>query len=223
MPSKKIATCLQSANVVPVSGSKQIVTLASSVDFVLLQCSGAMSDWRQIQARIRKARVTADPAGQLAALYERTRDAMVAFELARHHEKRGENQEAARWYTAAAERFRRAQWKLKAQEALARLGVAIPIETAAPSFHAEEAAHGPSSSQPESLPVAPVEEHRPVIQDSIGEPSVMAAPQPGRESDSGRKRRRAGRRGGRGRRRGPGEAAGAAPRSRNVAGAAPRC
>src|SRR3989454_6373655 len=133
---------------------------------------------------------------------------MVAFELARHHEKRGENQEAARWYTAAAERFRRAQWKLKAQEALARLGVAIPIETAAPYFHAE-AAHGASSSRPESLPPAPVEEHRPAIQeDPIGEPSVIAAPQPARESDSGRKRRRRGRRGGRGRRRGPGEAAG---------------
>src|SRR6266852_3695111 len=168
-----------------------------------------MSDWRQIQARIRKAKVTADPAGQLAALYERTRDAMVAFELARHHEKRGENQEAARWYTAAAERFRRAQWKLKAQEALARLGVAIPIETPAPSFHAEEAAHAASSSQPQSQLPAPVEEHRSAIQeDSIGEPSVVAAPQPAREFDSGRKRRRRGRRGGRGRRRGPGEAAG---------------
>jgi len=144
---------------------------------------------------------------------------MVAFELARHHEKRGENQEAARWYTAAAERFRRAQWKLKAQEALARLGVAIPIETAAPSFHAEETAHGASSSQPESLPLAPVEEHRPAIQDPIGEPSVVGAPQPSRESDSGRKRRRRGRRGGRGRRRGPGETAGSSHTSGSSAGA----
>src|SRR5260370_21312635 len=173
-----------------------------------------MSAGGQSQARLRKAKRPADPAGQLAALYERTGDAMVAFELARHHEKRGENQEAARWYTAAAERFRRAQWKLKAQEALARLGVAIPIETAAASFHAE-AAHGASSSQPETLPPAPVEEHRPAIQeDSIGEPSVIAAAQPARESDSGRRRRRRGRRGGRGRRRGPGEAAGTPPASR---------
>ncbi len=201
------------------SASKQFATLAGPAGSVLLQCSAAMSDWRQIQARIRKAKVTADPAGQLAALYERTRDAMVAFELARHHEKRGENQEAARWYTAAAERFRRAQWKLKAQEALARLGVAIPIETAAPSFHAE-AAHGASSSQPETLPPAPVEEHRPAIQeDSIGEPSVIAAPQPARESDSGRKRRRRGRRGGRGRRRGPAEAAGPSHTRGSSAGA----
>src|SRR5258707_15585279 len=92
-----------------------------------------MSDWRQIQARIRKAKAAVDPAGQLAGLYERTRDAMVAFELARHHEKRGENQDAARWYTAAAERFRRAQWKVKAQEALTRLGVPISSEAESPA------------------------------------------------------------------------------------------
>src|ERR1019366_10397167 len=85
---------------------------------VLLIHYRLVSDWRQIQARIRKARTSADPLGQLAALYERTRDAMVAFELAQIHEKAGANDEAARWYTAAAERFRRAQWKLKAEEAL---------------------------------------------------------------------------------------------------------
>src|ERR1700730_8672825 len=91
----------------------------------------AVSDWRQIQARIRKARTSADPPGQLAALYERTRDAMVAFELAQIHEKTGANSEAARWYTAAAERFRRTQWKQKAEEALTRLGAPIPVAPAA--------------------------------------------------------------------------------------------
>src|ERR1700730_721152 len=90
-----------------------------------------VSDWRQIQARIRKARTSADPPGQLAALYERTRDAMVAFELAQIHEKTGANSEAARWYTAAAERFRRTQWKQKAEEALTRLGAPIPVAPAA--------------------------------------------------------------------------------------------
>src|ERR1700720_1436579 len=89
-----------------------------------------VSDWRQIQARIRKARTSADPRGQLAALYERTRDAMVAFELAQIHEKSGTPGEAARWYLAAAERFRRAQWKQKAEEALTRLGVPIPAPSA---------------------------------------------------------------------------------------------
>jgi hypothetical protein len=80
-----------------------------------------MADWRQIQARIRKAKASTDAAAQLAELYERTRDAMVAFELARFQEKAGEHAEAARWYTAAAERFRRSQWKTKAEAALARL------------------------------------------------------------------------------------------------------
>jgi hypothetical protein len=80
-----------------------------------------MADWRQIQARIRKAKASTDAAAQLAELYERTRDAMVAFELARWQEKAGEHAEAARWYTAAAERFRRSQWKSKAEAALARL------------------------------------------------------------------------------------------------------
>src|SRR6202171_4450612 len=102
-----------------------------------------VSDWRQIQARIRKARTSADPPGQLAALYERTRDAMVAFELAQIHEKTGANSEAARWYTAAAERFRRTQWKQKAEEALTRLGAPIPVAPAAASvseIHAETVA-----------------------------------------------------------------------------------
>ena len=93
-----------------------------------------MSDWRQIQARIRKARTSADPPGQLAALYERTRDAMVAFELAQIHEKTGANSEAVRWYTLAAERFRRTQWKQKAEESLTRLGAPIPVTSPAASL-----------------------------------------------------------------------------------------
>jgi hypothetical protein len=99
-----------------------------------------VSDWRQIQARIRKARTSADPPGQLAELYERTRDAMVAFELAQIHEKSGAHSEAARWYTSAAERFRRAQWKQKAEEALTRLGAPIPVALAAASVSETSAA-----------------------------------------------------------------------------------
>src|ERR1700680_2316568 len=85
-----------------------------------------MADWRQIQARIRKAKSSSDAPAQLAELYERTRDAMVAFELAVWQEKAGDNGEAARWYTSAAQRFRRAQWRTKAEEALTRLGAPIP-------------------------------------------------------------------------------------------------
>ncbi len=90
-----------------------------------------VSDWRQIQARIRKARTSADPPGQLTALYDRTHDAMVAFELAQLHEKAGTTSEAIRWFTTAAERFRRPQWKIKAEEGLVRLGAPVPVAPAA--------------------------------------------------------------------------------------------
>src|SRR5260370_757844 len=81
-----------------------------------------MADWKQITARIRRARTGKDPATQLSNLFQKTRDAMVAFELARFFEADGQNAEAAKWYSTAAERFRRADWKTKAQEAAARLG-----------------------------------------------------------------------------------------------------
>src|ERR1700730_16192252 len=114
-------------------GSTLILTSASrygSACVRLLQYR-SVSDWRQIQARIRKARTSADPPGQLSALYERTHDAMVAFELAQFHEKAGTTSEAVRWFTTAAERFRRPQWKLKAEEGLVRLGAPIPGPPAA--------------------------------------------------------------------------------------------
>ncbi|HEX4380530.1 MAG TPA: hypothetical protein VH022_10875 [Candidatus Acidoferrum sp.] len=81
-----------------------------------------MADWKQITARIRRARTGKDPAAQLSSLYEKTQDAMVAFELARVFETASQNAEAAKWYNTAAERFRRADWKTKAQEAATRLG-----------------------------------------------------------------------------------------------------
>jgi hypothetical protein len=81
-----------------------------------------MADWKQITARIRRARTGKDPATQLSNLYQKTRDAMVAFELAKFFETAGQNGEAAKWYSTAAERFRRADWKTKAQEAAVRLG-----------------------------------------------------------------------------------------------------
>ena len=81
-----------------------------------------MADWKQITARIRRARTAKDPAGQLSNLYEKTRDAMVAFELAKYFETSGQGSDAAKWYLTAAERFRRADWKIKAQEAAVRLG-----------------------------------------------------------------------------------------------------
>jgi hypothetical protein len=81
-----------------------------------------MADWKQITARIRRARTAKDPAAQLSNLFQKTRDAMVAFELAKFFETAGQSDEAAKWYSTAAERFRRVDWKTKAQEAAARLG-----------------------------------------------------------------------------------------------------
>ncbi|MHB8541182.1 MAG: hypothetical protein ACYDCD_09615 [Candidatus Acidiferrales bacterium] len=85
-----------------------------------------MANWRQIQGRIRRARTSADPLAKLNELFQKTRDAMVAFEAAALEEKAGRNDEAIRWYTVAAERFRRADWRLKAAEALTRLGAPVP-------------------------------------------------------------------------------------------------
>jgi len=50
----------------------------------------------------------------------------------RIHEKIGAHTEAARWYTARAERFRRGM-ETKAEEALTRLGAPIPVAPAAAS------------------------------------------------------------------------------------------
>jgi hypothetical protein len=138
-----------------------------------------MADWRQIQARIRKAKASTDAPAQLAELYERTRDAMVAFELARWQEKAGEHAEAARWYTAAAERFRRSQWKTKAEAALARLRA--PKSPAEPGDEAS-AIEDVSSAASSRAAVAPSEataqsqesDMRSEVSQSEGEPQASA-------------------------------------------------
>jgi hypothetical protein len=78
---------------------------------------------------------------------------MVAFELAQFHEKIGANIEAVRWYTAAAERFRRAQWKQKAEEALTRLGAPIPVAPAAASV--SESGAEPATRLKDKFPKPP--------------------------------------------------------------------
>src|ERR1700677_82566 len=93
----------------------------------------AMADWRQIQARIRKAKNSPDAPTKLHELYQRTRDAMVAWELGAVEEKAERTDEAVKWYTIAVERFRRADWKRKAEEALTRLGAPLPEPGAKPS------------------------------------------------------------------------------------------
>ncbi|MHB8501862.1 MAG: hypothetical protein ACYDCG_07260 [Candidatus Acidiferrales bacterium] len=165
-----------------------------------------MADWKQITARIRRARTGKDPVGQLSNLFEKTRDAMVAFELARYFETTGENPEAAKWYLAAADRFRRADWKIKAQEAAVRLGAEVTVVDPALSsgdvmLHRTpvadlEPAHSPedtsAASQSSAAPAAPAE---PVAEEAPSAPAGEAADSPDK------KRRRRGRRGGRNRRK----------------------
>jgi hypothetical protein len=166
-----------------------------------------MTDWKQITARIRRARTSKDPAGQLSNLYQKTRDAMVAFELAKFFETSGQNADAAKWYSAAAERFRRADWKTKAQEAAVRLGgVAgeIPLETGAVPA-AEFALTPPPITEPTAE--LPFEQNAEALESSVAVTSEVqqateglgnAAPPAGPE----KRGRRRGRRGGRNRRKG---------------------
>jgi hypothetical protein len=170
-----------------------------------------MADWKQIQARIHRARAGADPAGQLEKLFEKTHDAMAAFELARHLEGAGRSAEAARWYATAAERFRRADWKKKAEEAAARLngGVApITAEAGTPGFIPPailEEERMPAKTAPEeSVPEATTRAEAQSPEQSVAGASAEAVTRRG-----GRRR---GRRGGRHRRR-LHEAAPAIPRA----------
>jgi hypothetical protein len=166
-----------------------------------------MADWKQITARIRRARTGKDPAAQLSNLYEKTQDAMVAFELARHFETASQNAEAAKWYTTAAARFRRADWKTKAQEAAVRLGGEAPLLES----QSDLPAIAPSLTIPEpGLPfeqsatvfeaiIAPSEQDEQASDEQLEVPSGAAsASKPAAEGP----RRRRGRRGGRNRRKG---------------------
>jgi hypothetical protein len=185
----------------------------------------AMADWRQIQARIRKAKNSPDAPTKLHELYQRTRDAMVAWELGAVEEKAERTDDAVKWYTIAVERFRRADWKKKAEEALTRLGAPLPEPGAKPSaepvFEAREAKAASSargdgekgfvgdgvaeetndSEAPEvRLALGEIADE----EESEGEETATAtdsAAVAGETDANGKKKRRRGRRGGRGRRR----------------------
>jgi hypothetical protein len=153
-----------------------------------------MADWKQITARIRRARTGKDPAGQLTNLFSKTRDAMVAFELARYFESSGNNADAGRWYLTAAERFRRADWKTKAQESATRLGATEPAEIPPPTPRvekpAQEVAAAPIAELEAGAEVSPaveLEEVREMVE------APAAAPVKGHAAQSHRRGR--GRRG----------------------------
>jgi hypothetical protein len=182
-----------------------------------------MADWRQIQARIRKAKNSADALTKLSELYQRTHDAMVAWELGVVEEKAERNEEAVKWYTIAFERFRRADWKKKAEEALIRLGAPVPVpgakaspepvfaESRASESESSHSQHGSQDSE-ESEPRLALgeipEDAAEYATDAIEIETVHlsdATPPTGAgpvdADEAGKKKRRRGRRGGRGRRR----------------------
>jgi hypothetical protein len=193
-----------------------------------------MADWRQIQARIRKAKNAPDAHAKLSELYQRTRDAMVAWELGLLEEKTLVQAEAVKWYTIAAQRFRRADWKKKAEEALARLGAEVPAAGAeghsgsADAEHDDETspskreARGESQATRPQLAVGEIpenEEEPEADEESEGDEEKASAQGDASASsgagaaeaisaDNAKRKRRRGRRGGRGRRK---RAPGAAP------------
>lgn len=197
----------------------------------LIQC-WPVTDWRQIQARIRKAKTSADPLTKLSELYQRTRDAMVAWELAAVEEKNGRMEQAVKWYTAAAQRFRRAEWKKKAEEALARLGIELPAESSEGAGNRAEPAEAqedsrasfalgeiPAAESPEIISTESEAEPLGNAQEDFsrseasrtGQPFAGAEAAGGAPQQEGRRKRRRGRRGGRGRRRKPEPGAPALP------------
>ena len=164
-----------------------------------------MTDWKQITARIRRARTGKDPAGQLSALFSKTRDAMVAFELARYFESVSNNDDAGRWYLLAAERFRRADWKTKAQESATRLGATVAAEIPVLPPKAETpSVIEPTAGNEDSLEVtdnpptpAPESSGEETISEEQKAAAPVAAPASATPSASARRPRGRGRRGGR--------------------------
>jgi hypothetical protein len=182
----------------------------------LLQCRD-MADWRQIQARIRKAKNSPDAPAKLNELFQRTRDGMVAWELAALEEKAEHREEAGRWYTIAAQRFRRPDWRKKAEEALTRLGMEIPAHGSEPASPPPVAASYPAPHAKAESGEGPFAEgeQTEVAEESAADEGALAdgaAPelQPaglsaasavaqGEGLAGGKRKRRRGRRGGRGR------------------------
>jgi hypothetical protein len=183
--------------------------------FASFRCYNAsqhMADWKQITARIRRARSGKDPVAQLSSLFERTRDAMVAFELARVLETSGQNSEAAKWYIAAAERFRRADWKTKAQEAAVRLGADMSAASAgSPTIASPEAKIPDSGSSPSVEGAHVSDDAEKPAEAAESQTDGLSGLDSARVSEDEPKRRHRGRRGGRNRRRGEGRKSALAP------------
>jgi hypothetical protein len=178
-----------------------------------------VADWRQIRARIRRAKAGPDAAARLQQLFDKTRDGMVAFELAELEELAGQIERATDWYKQAWQRFRRSEWKKKAEEALARHGVPLPAELAEeepPKPPPAEKRKTPVAVQAERItePEGPEEETEAAAApetEAPGEAEAEAAPETAKATTAEGKAHRRRRRGGRGRGRGRGKGRAAAP------------
>ena len=173
-----------------------------------------MADWKQITARIRRAKGSKDPAGQLCNLFQKTRDAMVAFELARHFEIIGKPEDSAKWYALSWQRFRRGDWKTKAQEALTRLGGTLPAEGEVlpiPEIPGVEPGTSESAADGAESVAASEEPEKPVEESAAPAAASDLANTTESENGEAKRGRRRGRRGGRNRRKG-----GAAPSTNQV-------
>jgi hypothetical protein len=180
-----------------------------------------MADWKQIQARIRKAKNSTDPTTKLGELFAKTHDPMVAFETAIAAEKAERNEQALHWYGTAFEKFRRPEWKKKAEDGIVRLGGAVPDGAASPS----ETQPADPQLAPGEIAVAPaMTSEQPALdfsgsfsthlpfeaRETIDDPAVEGETQPGLAvtpaaqpaATAAGSRRRRGRRGGRGRSKG---------------------
>jgi len=168
-----------------------------------------MADWKQITARIRRARGSRDPGGQLTLLYEKTGDAMVAFELGRHFEITKDSALSLQWYLTAASKFRRGEWKTKAREAVVRLGGELPPDVdPVTASQTEPLAVVESSAPALAIPIpepgVPFEQNATVFESLVAVGSENPPQSESAESASSaadRKHRRRGRRGGRNRRK----------------------
>jgi hypothetical protein len=170
----------------------------------LLQSSDIMADWKQITARIRRARGSKDPAGQLTLLYEKTKDAMVAFELGRHFEIVRDTAQALQWYQSAYSRFRRGEWKTKSSEAIVRLGGEVAVEPAsrtadAPALDSPDTAGSPVPAPEAALRFEPNPEALESLPAAGAQQDSDAGPAASEKGSEALKRRRRGRRGGRNR------------------------
>ncbi len=101
-----------------------------------------MADWKQITARIRRARTGKDPAAQLSALYEKTQDAMVAFGVgARVRDREPECRSRQVVHQACSHALPSLRLEKRKQSRLPRgLAAANPLETRSSIFRSSRRA-----------------------------------------------------------------------------------